>query len=156
LALSTRGCQNCNADDPRSLRGEHGKDKAVRPPRRRTARSLRRTLVKNFLREGVRTVTTATKVAIKPLEDRIVVQPSDAEQTTASGLVIPDTAKEKPQEGIVLAVGPGRFEDGARVPLDVSVGDTVIYSKYGGTEVKYNNEDYLVLSARDVLAVIEK
>jgi len=112
--------------------------------------------VRIFLREGVITVTTATKVAIKPLEDRIVVQPSDAEQTTASGLVIPDTAKEKPQEGIVLAVGPGRFEDGARVPLDVSVGDTVIYSKYGGTEVKYNNEELLVLSARDVLAVIEK
>jgi chaperonin GroES len=101
-------------------------------------------------------VTTATKVAIKPLEDRIVVQPSDAEQTTASGLVIPDTAKEKPQEGTVLAVGPGRFEDGQRVPLDVSVGDTVIYSKYGGTEIKYNGEEYLVLSARDVLAIVEK
>ena len=99
---------------------------------------------------------TATKVNIKPLEDRIVVQPLEAEETTASGIVIPDTAKEKPQEGLVLAVGPGRFEDGARVPLDVKVGDTVIYSKYGGTEVKYNNEDYLVLSARDVLAVIEK
>jgi chaperonin GroES len=138
------------------MRSEHGKDRAVRPPRRRTARSLDSVFVKIFLREGVITVTTATKVAIKPLEDRIVVQPSDAEQTTASGLVIPDTAKEKPQEGIVLAVGPGRFEDGTRVPLDVSVGDTVIYSKYGGTEVKYNNEEYLVLSARDVLAVIEK
>jgi chaperonin GroES len=101
-------------------------------------------------------VTTATKVAIKPLEDRIVVQPSDAEETTASGLVIPDTAKEKPQEGKVLAIGPGRFEDGARVPLDVAIGDIVIYSKYGGTEVKHNGEDYLVLSARDVLAVIDK
>ena len=101
-------------------------------------------------------MTTATKVAIKPLEDRIVVQPSDAEETTASGLVIPDTAKEKPQEGKVLAVGPGRFEDGARVPLDVAIGDIVIYSKYGGTEVKHNGEDLLVLSARDVLAVIEK
>jgi chaperonin GroES len=101
-------------------------------------------------------VTTATKVAIKPLEDRIVVQPSDAEQTTASGIVIPDTAKEKPQEGTVLAVGPGRFEDGKRVPLDVKVGDVVLYSKYGGTEVKYAGEEYLVLSARDVLAVIEK
>jgi chaperonin GroES len=103
-------------------------------------------------------VTTATKskVAIKPLEDRIVVQPLDAEQTTASGLVIPDTAKEKPQEGTVLAVGPGRFEDGKRLPLDVSVGDVVLYSKYGGTEVKYNGEDYLVLSARDVLAIVEK
>jgi len=100
-------------------------------------------------------VTTATKVAIKPLEDRIVVQASDAESTTASGLVIPDTAKEKPQEGTVLAVGPGRYEDGNRVPLDVKVGDKVLYSKYGGTEVKYAGEEYLVLSARDVLAVIE-
>ena len=101
-------------------------------------------------------MTTATKVAIKPLEDLIVVQASEAETTTASGLVIPDTAKEKPQEGTVLAVGPGRFEDGNRVPLDVKVGDKVLYSKYGGTEVKYNGEEYLVLSARDVLAVIEK
>ena len=101
-------------------------------------------------------MTTATKVAIKPLEDRIVVQPSDAETTTASGIVIPDTAKEKPQEGKVLAVGPGRFEDGKRVPLDVKVGDVVLYSKYGGTEVKYSGEEYLVLSARDVLAIIEK
>ena len=100
-------------------------------------------------------MTTATKVAIKPLEDRIVVQPSDAEQTTASGLVIPDTAKEKPQEGTVLAVGPGRSDDnGNRVPLDVKVGDVVLYSKYGGTEVKYAGEEYLILSARDVLAVV--
>jgi chaperonin GroES len=96
-------------------------------------------------------------VSIKPLEDRIVVKPLDAEQTTASGLVIPDTAKEKPQEGEVLSVGPGRVDDnGNRVPVDVQVGDKVIYSKYGGTEVKYNNEDYLVLSARDVLAIVEK
>jgi chaperonin GroES len=94
-------------------------------------------------------------VSIKPLEDRILVQPVDAEQTTASGLVIPDTAKEKPQEGNVLAVGPGRFEEGQRLPLDVKVGDKVIYSKYGGTEVKYNGEEYLILSARDVLAVLE-
>ena len=95
-------------------------------------------------------------VSIKPLEDRIVVKPLDAEQTTASGLVIPDTAKEKPQEGEVLAVGPGRFEDGNRLPLDVKIGDTVLYSKYGGTEVKYSGQEYLILSARDVLAVIEK
>ena len=101
-------------------------------------------------------MATATKVKIKPLEDRIVVQASEAETTTASGIVIPDTAKEKPQEGTVLAVGPGRFDNGVRLPLDIEVGDTVIYSKYGGTEVKYNNEDYLVLSSRDVLAVIEK
>jgi chaperonin GroES len=102
-------------------------------------------------------VTTATKVVLKPLEDRIVVAPLEAEQVTASGLVIPDTAKEKPQEGKVIAVGPGRFDDkGARVPVDVKVGDVVLYSKYGGTEVKYSGEEYLVLSARDVLAVIEK
>jgi chaperonin GroES len=94
-------------------------------------------------------------VNIKPLEDRIVVQPIDAEQTTASGLVIPDTAKEKPQEGEVVATGPGRIDDnGNRVPLDESVGDKVIYSKYGGTEVKYAGEEFLILSARDVLAVI--
>ncbi len=102
-------------------------------------------------------MTTATSVTIKPLEDRIVVQANEAETTTASGIVIPDTAKEKPQEGSVIAVGPGRVDDnGKRVPIDVKVGDEVIYSKYGGTEVKYNNEEYLVLSARDVLAVIEK
>ena len=95
-------------------------------------------------------------VNIKPLEDRILVKALDAEQTTASGLVIPDTAKEKPQEGEVLAVGPGRYnEDGdERIPLDISVGDKVIYSKYGGTEVKYSGEEYLILSARDVLAVV--
>jgi len=94
-------------------------------------------------------------VNIQPLEDRIVIQQVQAEQTTASGLVIPDTAKEKPQEGEVVAVGPGRFdEDGERIPMDVAVGDKVIYSKYGGTEVKYAGEDYLILSARDVLAKI--
>jgi len=94
-------------------------------------------------------------VSIKPLEDRIVVRPIDAEQTTASGLVIPDTAKEKPQEGEVLAVGPGRIDDhGNRVPIDVNVGDKVIFSKYGGTEVKYTDEDLLILSARDVLAIV--
>ncbi|WP_245374291.1 co-chaperone GroES [Crossiella equi] len=96
-------------------------------------------------------------VNIKPLEDKILVQASEAETTTASGIVIPDTAKEKPQEGSVLAVGPGRVDDkGNRVPVDVNVGDVVIYSKYGGTEVKYNGEEYLILSARDVLAVITK
>ena len=92
---------------------------------------------------------------IKPLEDRILVQPLEAETTTSFGLVIPDTAKEKPQEGKVLAVGPGRVDDnGNRIPLDVAVGDVVIFSKYGGTEVKYNGEDYLILSSRDVLAVV--
>jgi chaperonin GroES len=96
------------------------------------------------------------KMSLKPLEDRIVVKPGEEEETTVSGIVIPDTAKEKPQEGEVVAVGPGRFEDGTRVPLDVKVGDKVIYSKYGGTEVKIGGEDHLILSARDVLAVVEK
>jgi len=94
-------------------------------------------------------------VAIKPLEDRIVIQQLAAEQVTASGIVIPDSAKEKPQEGEVVAIGPGRIDDnGNRVPLDVAVGDVVLYSKYGGTEVKYAGVEYLVLSARDVLAVV--
>ena len=96
-------------------------------------------------------------VSIKPLEDRIVVRPLDAEQTTASGLVIPDTAKEKPQEGEVLAVGQGRWDDEGekRIPLDVSTGDTVLYSKYGGTEIKVDGEDLLVLRESDVLAKVE-
>ena len=103
-------------------------------------------------------MTTATKVAIKPLEDRIVVQPSDAEQTTASGLVIPDTAKEKPQQGEVLAVGPGKRAEstGELIVLDVKVGDTVLYSKYGGTEVTIDGDDLLILTSRDVLAIVEK
>ena len=94
-------------------------------------------------------------VSIKPLEDRIVVLPVEAEQVTASGLVIPDTAKEKPQEAEVIAVGPGRIDDnGNRIPLDIAVGDRVIFSKYGGTELKMNGKEYLVLSARDILAVV--
>ncbi len=102
-------------------------------------------------------MATATKVSIRPLEDRIVVQANEAEQTTASGLVIPDTAKEKPQEGTVVAVGPGRISDqGERIQLDVKEGDTVVYSKYGGTEIKHGGQEYLILSARDVLAIVEK
>ena len=96
------------------------------------------------------------KFNLEPLEDRIVGKPGEAEETTVSGIVIPDTAKEKPQEGEVIAVGPGRFEEGARVPLDVKVGDKVIYSKYGGTEITVEGEDYLILSARDVLAIVKK
>ena len=94
---------------------------------------------------------------IKPLEDRVLVEPLEAESTTASGLVIPDTAKEKPQEGKVVAAGPGRVDDkGVRVPMDVQVDDVVIFSKYGGTEVRYNGKDYLLLNARDILAVVVK
>lgn len=95
---------------------------------------------------------------LHPLEDRIVVRPQNAEATTASGLVIPDTAKEKPQQGEVLAVGPGRRaeQSGEIIPTGVSVGDTVVYSKYGGTEITVDGEDVLILSSRDVLATITK
>ena len=96
-------------------------------------------------------------ISIKPLEDRIVIRQVEAEQTTASGLVIPDTAKEKPQEGEVIAVGPGRVDGkGNRIPVDVKVGDVVIYSRYGGTEVKYEGQEFQILSSRDVLAVVER
>lgn len=96
-------------------------------------------------------------ISIKPLEDRIVIRQVEAEQTTASGLVIPDTAKEKPQEGEVIAVGPGRVDDkGNRIPVDVKVGDVVIYSRYGGTEVKYEGQEFQILSSRDALAVVER
>ena len=96
-------------------------------------------------------------MALQPLEDRIVVRPDASEETTASGLVIPDTAKEKPQQGEVLAVGPGRIgESGERIAMDITAGDKVIYSKYGGTEVLVDGEDVLVLSARDVLAKVSK
>jgi len=94
---------------------------------------------------------------LKPLEDRIVVKPNEAETQTASGLVIPDTAKEKPQQGSVLAVGPGKRAEnsGELIPLDIKVGDTVLYSKYGGTEVTVDGDELLVLNGRDVLAIVE-
>ena len=96
-------------------------------------------------------------ITIKPLEDRIVIRQVDSEEKTASGLYIPDAAKEKPQEGEVLAVGPGRVDDnGNRIPLDVKVGDHVIFSRFGGTEVKYDGEELQILSARDVLAIVER
>ena len=100
-------------------------------------------------------MATATKT-IRPLEDRILVRPEEAEETTASGIVIPDTAKEKPQEGTVMAVGPGKRSDntGEIIPVDVKEGDRVIYSKYGGTDVTVEGEDLLILSARDVLAIV--
>jgi chaperonin GroES len=93
---------------------------------------------------------------LQPLEDRIVVRPNESEEKTASGLVIPDTAKEKPQQGEVLAVGPGRRSDqtGDIIAMDVATGDTVVYSKYGGTEINIEGEDLLILTARDVLAKV--
>ena len=93
---------------------------------------------------------------LQPLDDRIVVKPGESEETTASGLVIPDTAKEKPQQGEVLAVGPGKRSEqtGEIIPIGVSVGDTVLYSKYGGTEVTIDGDDLLILTSRDVLAIV--
>ncbi len=101
-------------------------------------------------------MAAATDVKVKPLEDRVLVTVEEQEQTTASGLVIPDTAKEKPQQGTVIAVGPGKRSDhtGELIALDVSEGDTVLFSKYGGTEVKVGGQEYLILSARDILAVV--
>jgi chaperonin GroES len=96
------------------------------------------------------------KFQLEPLEDRVVVRPEEEEETTVSGIVIPDTAKEKPQQGLIVAAGPGRFEEGKRVPMDVKAGDKVLYSKYGGTEVKVEGEEYLVLSSRDILAIVKK
>ena len=95
---------------------------------------------------------------LQPLEDRIVVRPAEAEEMTVSGLVIPDTAKEKPQQGTVLAVGPGKRSEntGELIPVDVKVGDTVVYSKYGGTEITVDGEDLLILTSRDVLAKVGK
>ncbi|MEI7859888.1 MAG: co-chaperone GroES [Acidimicrobiales bacterium] len=97
-------------------------------------------------------------MSLYPLDDRIVVQPGESEETTASGLVIPDTAKEKPQQGEVLAVGPGRRSEttGELIPLDIVVGDTVVYSKYGGTEISADGKDLLILSSRDILAKVTK
>jgi chaperonin GroES len=100
-------------------------------------------------------MATGTKTTVKPLEDRILVRPEEGQETTISGIVIPDTAKEKPQEGTVLAVGPGkRADSGDIIPVDVKEGDRVLYSKYGGTEIKVDGEDLLILSSRDALATL--
>src|SRR5687768_11108515 len=99
---------------------------------------------------------TATAVKLQPLGDRVVVQPAEREETTKSGIVIPDTAKEKPQRGNVIAVGKGRRDDdGERIPMDVSVGDTVLFAKYAGTEFKFEEEEYLILSEKDILAKVD-
>lgn len=93
---------------------------------------------------------------LRPLGDRVLVRAEDAEETLPSGIVLPDTAKEKPVEGTILAVGPGAYHEGKRVPLDVAVGDRVIFSKYGGTEVKVEGEDLMIMQERDILAVVAK
>jgi chaperonin GroES len=99
----------------------------------------------------------AKKLNLKPLGDRLVVEPIEKEERTASGIILPETAKEKPQEGNVLAVGPGRTDDdGKRIPMDVKTGDVVLYAKYAGTEVKIDDKKLLILKESDVLAIVEK
>ncbi|MBX5490877.1 MAG: co-chaperone GroES [Chloroflexi bacterium] len=95
------------------------------------------------------------QLKLRPLGDRVVVKPLPREEVTRSGIVLPDTAKEKPQEGEVIAVGPGRLDDGERQPMDVKVGDKVLYAKYAGTEFKIEDEELLILSEKDILAIIE-
>jgi chaperonin GroES len=96
-------------------------------------------------------------VNLKPLADRLVVKPLEQEETTASGIILPETAKEKPQEGEVLAVGPGRYGDeDERIPMDVKVGDVVLFAKYAGTEIKLNDTKYLIMKESDILAIVEK
>jgi len=100
-------------------------------------------------------LTTSTKVNIKPLGDRVVIRPAQREEVTASGVILPDTAKEKPQRGTVLAVGPGRVgDDGKRTPVEVSEGAEVLYAKYAGTEIKIDGEDLLIVSEKDILAIV--
>ncbi|MBI2996801.1 MAG: co-chaperone GroES [Candidatus Melainabacteria bacterium] len=102
------------------------------------------------------TLATATKKTLKPLQDKVIVQKVEPEEKTSGGIVLPDTAKEKPQEGKVIAVGPGAVDDkGQRKPMDVKEGDHVLYAKYSGTEVKINGEEYLILSERDILAIVK-
>jgi len=97
------------------------------------------------------------KMNLRPLADRVVVEPLEKEETTASGIILPETAKEKPQEGEIIAVGPGRRdEDGDVIPMDVKKGDIVLFAKYAGTEVKIENKKYLILKESDILAIVEK
>jgi chaperonin GroES len=100
-------------------------------------------------------LATASSAKLRPLGDRVVIKPTPREEMTKSGIVLPDTAKEKPQEGEIIAVGPGKFEDGKREPIDVSVGQKVLYAKYAGTEFKVEGEDLLILSQKDILAIVE-
>ncbi len=102
-------------------------------------------------------MATATATKLRPLGDRVVIQPTPREEMTKSGIVLPDTAKEKPQEGTIIAAGPGRInDDGEREPMDVKTGDKVLYAKYAGTEFKIDDEDLLIISQKDILAIVEE
>ncbi len=100
-------------------------------------------------------MATATATKLRPLGDRVVIQPTPREEMTKSGIVLPDTAKEKPQEGTIVAVGPGKLDDGEREPMDVKEGQKVLYAKYAGTEFKVEGDEYLIVSQKDILAIVE-
>ena len=100
-------------------------------------------------------MASASATTLRPLGDRVVIKPTPREEMTKSGIVLPDTAKEKPQEGEIIAVGPGKFEDGKREPMDVTVGQKVLYAKYAGTEFKVEGEELLIVSQKDILAIVE-
>ena len=102
-------------------------------------------------------MATATATKLKPLGDRVVIKPTPREEMTKSGIVLPDTAKEKPQEGTIIAAGPGRLTDeGKREPMDVKQGDKVLYAKYAGTEFKVDGEELLIVSQKDILAIVQE
>src|SRR5450759_2772475 len=125
--------------------------RSIEGPRRHARRTHTR-----IAQEGHPLATKSKTTKLRPLGDRVVIKPSPREEVTKSGIVLPDTAKEKPQEGSALAVGPGRIlEDGSREKMDVAVGDKILYAKYAGTEFKVNGEDLLIVSQKDILAIVE-
>jgi chaperonin GroES len=125
-------------------------------PASRVHIEARRGLVPRHQEEGTLATATASATKLRPLGDRVVIQPTAREEMTKSGIVLPDTAKEKPQEGKILAAGPGRIlDDGKREAMDVKKGDKVLYAKYAGTEFKIDDEDLLIVSQKDILAVVE-
>ena len=126
------------------MRATGPRDTRQRPPAAKNESHLEETAL-----------ATATATKLRPLGDRVVVKPMAREEMTKSGIVLPDTAKEKPQEGEIIAAGPGRLEDGEREPMDVKVGDKVLYAKYAGTEFKIGDDELLIVSQKDILAVVE-
>ena len=136
--------------------GAEGADPGPRTARRASEQVRHTTPAHNTLQEGT-ALATATATTLRPLGDRVVIQPTPREEMTKSGIVLPDTAKEKPQEGSIIAAGPGRLNDeGKREPMDVKVGDKVLYAKYAGTEFKIDGEELLIISQKDILAIVEE
>jgi chaperonin GroES len=163
LALSKRECQKRRAAavttplDARSWQSVAAENRAeIRAPVHRGAVGTTGERATHSAQEGHPLATATETTKLRPLGDRVVIKPSPREEITKSGIVLPDTAKEKPQEGSALAVGPGRIlDDGSREKMDVAVGDKVLYAKYAGTEFKVNGEDLLIVSQKDILAIVE-